>query len=227
MATAAYIRASSTRSECPIVFDRILAGIGLAILSPSLALVAIAIFVEDGLPILFLQKRVGRAGRPFSLFKFRSMRIGMAGADITGMADPRVTRLGRLLRKYKIDELPQLWNVLRGEMRFVGPRPEVPHFVDLKDPVWQGVLQVRPGITDLASLIYRNEEELLGTVPDIERYYSETVQPHKLALNLHYIQNRTWLTDIRIILQTIRYSLLPKQFNAERISKSFLVKRIH
>ena len=207
--------------KTPEVFDRLAAGLGLVILSPALALIWAAIAMLDGTPVLFRQKRVGRGGKPFELIKFRSMATGMAGAGITAAADPRVTRAGRILRKYKLDELPQLWNVFRGDMRLVGPRPEVPHLVDLRNPAWQEVLTVSPGITDLASLIYRNEEELLAGAPDVERYYRDTVQPHKLALNLRYIETRSLSTDFAIVLLSIRYALWPKQFNAERIAKSF------
>src|SRR5262249_10201103 len=115
--------------------------------------------------------------------------------------------------------------VLRGEMSLVGPRPEVPQFVDLRDPVWQEVLQVNPGITDLASLIYRNEEELLSSATAVERHYGETVQAHKLALNLYYIQTRTVLTDLKILLLTVRYSMAPKQFSPERIVESLSLER--
>ena len=205
-----------------VMFDRILAAIALVAISPVLIVIGLAILIEDGRPIFFRQRRVGRSGKLFSLLKFRSMRVGMPGASITAGSDPRITRLGNILRKYKLDELPQLWNVVKGEMRMVGPRPEVPNFVDLQNPVWRGVLQVSPGITDLASLIYRNEEEVLKAAPDTERYYRETVQPNKLALNLHYIRTRTMSSDFRLILLTVRYSLAPKQFNADRIARSFL-----
>jgi lipopolysaccharide/colanic/teichoic acid biosynthesis glycosyltransferase len=203
------------------IFDRLAAGLGLLILSPALALISAAIAMLDRRPVLFRQKRLGRNGEPFELIKFRSMAAEAADSGVTAAADPRVTRVGRILRKYKLDELPQLWNVLRGDMRLVGPRPEVPHLVDLQNPAWQRVLAVRPGITDLASLIYRNEEELLAGAPDVERYYRDTVQPHKLALNLRYIETRNLSSDLAIILLSIRFALWPKQFNAERIMKSF------
>ena len=211
--------------KTPAVLDRLAAGLGLLILSPALILIAAAILALDGRPILFSQKRMGRGGKLFDLYKFRSMTNGVAGTGVTAAADPRVTRIGRILRRYKLDEFPQLWNVFRGDMRLVGPRPEIPRMVDLQSPVWQGVLTVSPGITDLATLIYRNEEELLAAAADVEHYYRETVLPHKLSLNLRYIEIRNVATDLAIVLLTIRYALLPKQFNAERITKMFLTER--
>lgn len=185
------------------IFDRLAAAVGLLLLAPLMALVALAIVVEDGAPVLFRQVRVGRKGRRFRVLKFRSMRVGVPGARITACGDPRLTRVGRVLRRYKIDELPQLWNVLRGHISLVGPRPELPAFVELTDPTWRAVLEVRPGITDRASLIYRHEEELLGSAADPERYYRETILPAKLALNLEYIRTRTFWLDLKLILLTI------------------------
>jgi len=134
------------------MLDRILAGLSLLVCAPLLLFIAVAIWCEDGRPVLFRQVRIGRFGIEFELFKFRSMRRNQTGRVLTAEGDRRVTRSGRFLRKYKLDELPQLWNVVRGDMRLIGPRPEVPQFVALADPVWNAVLQVKPGITDLATL---------------------------------------------------------------------------
>ena len=186
------------------VFDRVAAALGLVVLAPALVLIAMAIVLEDGFPVLFRQTRVGRGGRPFRLVKFRSMRVGVAGTRITAGRDPRVTRVGKWLRRRKVDELPQLWNVLMGDLSLVGPRPEIPPFVDTEDPVWRAVLEVRPGITDLASLQFRREEEMLAGAADAERYYREAILPPKLSLNLEYIRTRTFWGDLKLIVQTLR-----------------------
>lgn len=186
------------------VFDRVAAALGLVLLAPALALIAVAIVLEDGFPVLFRQTRIGRGGRPFRLVKFRSMRVGVAGTRITARRDPRVTRVGAWLRRRKVDELPQLWNVLTGDLSLVGPRPEIPPFVDTEDPMWRAVLEVRPGITDLASLEFRREEEMLAVAADAEQYYRETILPPKLALSLQYIRTRTFWGDLKLIARTLR-----------------------
>lgn len=188
-------------------------------LSPLLALLALAVAADSGLPVLFRQKRIGRGGAAFELLKFRSMRIGMAGTSITAGSDPRVTRVGAILRKYKLDELPQLWNVLNGTMSLIGPRPEIPKFVDGNDPLWRGVLALRPGITDLATLVYRDEESILKDASDPEEYYRSTVLPAKLKMNLDYARRRTWRLDFELLLLTARYSLSPAGFDPEAIRR--------
>ena len=204
-----------------VALDAVVSAGGLILLSPLLLLVAIAVVLDDGLPVFFQHERVGRGGRLFRLLKFRSMRTRVAGRSITSSGDPRVTRAGRILRKYKLDELPQLWNVVRGEMSLVGSRPEIPRFVSLTDPLWHAVLQRKPGITDLASLVYRNEEELLGRSSHPEAYYKEAILPAKLALNLQYAKTRTFWSDIKLILLTVRYSLFPSGFEPARVLRSF------
>jgi lipopolysaccharide/colanic/teichoic acid biosynthesis glycosyltransferase len=149
------------------------------------------------------------------------MRLHNSGAAVTAAGDARITPLGAALRKYKLDELPQLFNVLRGEMSLVGPRPEVPEYVRFEAPIWQSVLQVRPGITDLASLMYRDEEALLYGAPDASAFYRQDVLPAKLALNLMYLSRRTLRRDIWLILLTIRYSLFPKAFDPGLIQRTF------
>jgi len=189
--------------------------LALVILSPVLLLIAVAVLLETGRPVLFRQTRVGRGGTTFALLKFRTMIIGAKGLAITARGDSRITRTGRFLRKYKLDELPQLWNVVRGDMSLVGPRPEVPEFVETHSPIWRSVLRVRPGITDPASIAYRNEEELLAQAPDPIPFYREQVLPAKLALNVAYLQKRTLWLDVRVILQTARCAFFPGTWNSK------------
>ncbi len=209
------------------ILERGAAAAGLVIGSPVLLCVSAAIALEDGLPILFRQTRVGRHGKQFKLLKFRSMRTGVAGARITSGADNRITRTGRILRKYKLDELPQLWNVLKGDMGLIGPRPEVPPFVDLSDAAWIAVLAVRPGITDLATLLYRDEERLLAQAGNTEEFYRNTILPAKLALNRHYLQRRTWWLDLKIVLLSVWYSFVPSAYNPARVARTFSVENFH
>jgi lipopolysaccharide/colanic/teichoic acid biosynthesis glycosyltransferase len=186
-----------------------------------MAAIAVAVLSDDGPPVFFRQTRVGRRGKPFRIWKFRTMRVGSRGGVITAAGDSRVTRVGNVLRRFKLDELPQLFNVLKGDMSLVGPRPEVPEYVQLEAPIWQAVLQVRPGITDLATLIYRYEERLLGESSDPNAMYRETVLPAKLVLNLGYLRSRSFLRDLKLILLTIRYSLFPQAFDADLIKRAF------
>jgi lipopolysaccharide/colanic/teichoic acid biosynthesis glycosyltransferase len=204
------------------LFDRVAAALGLVALAPVLVAVGIAVVIEDGWPWWFAQERIGRSGRPFRLLKFRSMRRANSGSLITARGDSRITRVGAVIRKYKLDELPQLWNVLKGEMDLIGPRPEVARYVEMNDPLWRGVLQVRPGITDLATLVYRNEEEILAQAEDPEQYYRQVVLPEKLRLNLEYQEKRSLLRDLRLIFLTLRYSFLPGDFDRQRIRQAVL-----
>lgn len=199
------------------MIDVALSGIGLLVFSPALAVAALAVWWEDGFPILFRQTRVGVGGQPFTLLKLRSMR-NTAGTAITAGGDSRVTRSGRFLRQYKLDELPQLWNVLRGDMSLIGPRPEVPKFVDVTDPVWRQVLSVRPGITDLASLLYRDEESLLAGAADPELQYRNTILPRKLAIAAQGVRQRSLWGDVKILVFTVLSSFFPGRFSA--ISKT-------
>ena len=203
------------------LFDRVAAGLGLLALSPIFAICAVAVWLSDGLPIFFRQSRVGRNGRLFWLLKFRSMRTGTSGSQITAGGDRRITRVGAILRKYKLDELPQLVNVLVGDMSLIGPRPEVPRFVNLEDPVWQAVLAVRPGISDLATLVYRDEEEMLASASDPEQYYRERILPEKLGLNLRYLGVRTFWQDLLLILLTLRYAFVRAGYDPQRILQRF------
>jgi lipopolysaccharide/colanic/teichoic acid biosynthesis glycosyltransferase len=177
---------------------------GLLLLSPIFALIALLIRLDSPGPVFYRAQRVGREGKLFYLFKFRSMVSGAdkSGPGITAKSDGRITRAGRFLRRTKLDELPQLINVLRGEMSLVGPRPEDPHYVALYTPEQRRILSVRPGITSAASLQYRREEELLSGV-DWEQVYRQEVMPAKIAIDLAYLQNRTVWTDILLTLRTI------------------------
>lgn len=188
------------------MLDVLLAAPALLILSPLLALIAVAVLLGSGRPVLFRHQRIGLDGRRFLLLKFRSMRSAAApGLPITGGGDPRVTPVGRLLRRTKLDELPQLINILVGDMSVVGPRPEVPRYVAIYDDAQREVLTFRPGLTDPASLAFRNEEELLGAVPAgaREEYYLREIMPRKLALNLEYIRSASLAGDIALIWRTI------------------------
>lgn len=186
---------------CDIVFSLF----GLLFLSPLFLIVALWIVIDDPGPVFYRQQRVGKDGKDFGLLKFRSMRIGADKMSLItiGDRDPRVTRAGYYLRKLKIDELPQLWNVLVGDMSLVGPRPEVRRYVDLYTPEQRQVLSVRPGITDYASIEYIDENRLLAASKDPDRTYIEQIMPAKIALNMRYINHRTIGEYMRIILLTI------------------------
>ena len=186
------------------LFDIIASGCGLLVLSPLFFVVAIWIKLDSKGPVFYKQIRVGRYGKDFKLFKFRSMRVGAdkKGLITIGGHDPRVTRSGYFIRKYKLDEFPQLINVFIGDMSLVGPRPEVRKYVDLYTPEQLHVLAVRPGITDLASIRYRNENEILETVENPEQYYIDVIMPDKLRINLEYVANHSFFYDIKLIFKT-------------------------
>jgi len=203
------------------LMDVAFAWMGLVLLAPVFAVLALVILLDDGRPLFFKQTRVGRHGRPFVIWKFRTMWTGVHGCSITAAGDHRVTRTGNWLRKFKLDELPQLLNVLKGDMSLIGPRPEVPEYVQLDNPQWQAVLQVRPGITDLATLICRDEEKVLGAASDPSSFYRDVVLPAKLAMNLQYQRSRSLLRDLKLILLTVRYSLLPRSFAPDRVARAF------
>ena len=187
------------------LFDIVSSGIGLRCLAPVFVVMAIWIKIDSRGPVFYRQTRVGRYGRDFRIFKFRSMRVGSdKGRQITvGERDPRITRSGYFIRRYKIDELPQLINVFLGDMSVVGPRPEVRKYVDLYSEEQRKVFQVRPGITDLASIKYRNENELLSQGDDPDTYYIDVIMPDKLAINLEYIRHQSFMGDIKIIFNTL------------------------
>lgn len=186
-------------------FDIVMSGLGLVALSPLFLVLAVWIKCDSRGPVFYRQQRVGRYGRDFRLFKFRSMRVGAdRGRLITvGGHDPRVTRSGYYIRRFKLDELPQLINVLWGDMSLVGPRPEVRRYVDLYTPEQRHVLDVRPGITSLASIRYRNENDILAAAADPDRAYIEQVMPDKLAIDLEYVRHASLWYDIQLIFRTL------------------------
>ena len=187
-----------------IIFDRIMALVGLLFLSPVLLIVAILIKLKmPGGPIIFSQKRVGQYGKLFTMYKFRSMTVGHGGSSISVAGENRITPLGVKLRKYKLDELPELWNVLIGDMSFVGPRPDVPGYADILEGNDRRVLELKPGITGPASLKYRNEEEILAMQDDPIKYNDEVIFPDKVKINLKYLDNWSFFEDIKIIIYTV------------------------
>jgi lipopolysaccharide/colanic/teichoic acid biosynthesis glycosyltransferase len=199
------------RAGIPRPVETALALAGLLLCSPLLGLTAVVLRVTSPGPILFRQRRVGRGGVEFTLFKFRTMRVHGTGHGVTADGDPRITRLGRWLRRAKLDELPELWNVARGEMSLVGPRPEVPRYVDMTNPLWLRVLEARPGITDPVTLRLRNEEQLIAAAAagDIERFYLETLQPYKLVAYLDYLRHRSLRADVGVLLRTLLAVVFP------------------
>lgn len=186
------------------LFDIVASGLGLLILSPIFLVLAIWIKLDSPGPVFYTQSRVGRNNRDFNLFKFRSMKVGAdkKGLITVGGHDPRVTRSGYYIRKYKLDEFPQLINVFFGDMSLVGPRPEVRKYVNLYTEEQMHVLDVRPGITDMASICYRNENELLEKADDPEAYYREVIMQDKLRINLEYVKKHSFFGDILLIFRT-------------------------
>lgn len=186
------------------LFDRIMSLVGLIVLSPVLLVVAILIRVKmPGGPVLFKQKRVGKEGKLFTMVKFRSMSVAHGGSSVSVAGESRITPLGAKLRKYKLDELPELWNVFIGDMSFVGPRPDVPGYADKLEGEDRVILKLRPGITGPASLKYRDEETLLATVEDPIRYNDEVIFPDKVRINKEYYYNWSFWQDIRYIVRTV------------------------
>lgn len=193
----------------PRVVEICFAAVGLVCSAPVLAVSALLIKFTSKGPVIFRQVRVGKNGVPFTLFKLRTMRL-TPGSLVTSANDSRITAFGRLLRRSKIDELPELWNILRGDMSFVGPRPEVPEFVDTEDPMWAEVLGCRPGLTDPVTLRLRNEEQLLADLNADDSFYRKVLQPFKLRGYLQFLRRRTWAVDVRIIYLTLAAVLFRK-----------------
>lgn len=186
------------------VFDRLTALIGLLFLWPVLLVVAILIKVKmPGGPVIFKQKRVGRNSRVFVMYKFRSMTVGHGGSSVSVAGERRITPLGAKLRCYKLDELPELWNVFIGDMSFVGPRPDVPGYADQLQGDDRNILKLRPGITGPASLKYRDEENLLAEQSDPQKYNDEFIFPDKVRINLYYLQHYSFVKDIEMIVCTV------------------------
>jgi lipopolysaccharide/colanic/teichoic acid biosynthesis glycosyltransferase len=187
------------------IFDRFTSFVGLLILWPVLIIVVILIKVKmPGGPAFFSQKRVGQKGRLFTMYKFRTMvNTTESWSSISVAGESRITPLGSKLRKYKLDELPELWNVLIGDMSFVGPRPDVPGYADMLVGEDREVLKLRPGITGPASLKYRNEEEILATVDDPQKYNDEVIYPDKVRINRYYLHHYSFWTDLKLIVATV------------------------
>lgn len=187
-----------------LIFDRLMALFGLLFLCPVLLVVAILIKIKmPGGPVIFKQKRVGRNGKLFTMYKFRSMTVGHGGSSVSVAGESRITPLGAKLRKYKLDELPELWNVLIGDMSFVGPRPDVPGYADQLRGDDREVLKLRPGITGPASLKYRDEEDLLATQSDPQKYNDEVIFPDKVRINRYYLHHYSFIKDIQMIFCTV------------------------
>ena len=206
------------------MFDRMASCIALIVLLPIFLLIGACIFLETGWPIFFVQTRMGWNGTAFGLVKFRTMGHKMNGPSLTVGGDHRITLVGSFLRKFKLDELPQLWNVLRGQMVLVGPRPEVAEFVDLTAPIWQSILSVRPGITNPASIAFRDEERLLERSCDPIRYYKDTLLPAKLAMNLEYIKTSSFWGDLGVIARTAICAAFPGKYRPNRIAPQETLK---
>lgn len=186
------------------IFDIVCSFLGLLFLWPLLLIVAILIKVKmPGGPVIFKQQRVGKNAKLFTMYKFRSMTVAHSGSSVSVAGESRITPLGAKLRKYKLDELPELWNVLKGDMSFVGPRPDVPGYADKLEGEDRLILKLRPGITGPASLKYANEEELLAQVDDPIKYNDEVIFPDKVKINLEYYYNHTLWGDIKLILKTV------------------------
>lgn len=186
------------------IFDRVVSFVGLLFLWPVLAVVAVLIRVKmPGGPVIFKQQRVGRNGKLFTMYKFRSMTVSHSGSSVSVAGESRITPLGAKLRRYKLDELPELWNVMIGDMSFVGPRPDVPGYADSLTGSDRDVLKLRPGITGPASLKYRNEEEILASVDDPVKYNDEVIFPDKVRINLYYLNHQSFWTDIKLIICTV------------------------
>jgi lipopolysaccharide/colanic/teichoic acid biosynthesis glycosyltransferase len=190
--------------------DVLLSSVILIAISPLMAVVALSILFESGRPVLFSQIRIGRNFRRFRILKFRTMLVQNSGPSVTVAGDRRITRVGSILRRTKLDELPQFWNVIRGDMSIVGPRPEVMEYVDLFRERYQEILTIRPGITDLASIYFRDEERMLSHSEDPLAEYTDRVLPKKLELADRYIRERSMTGDLRIILESALVAFLPR-----------------
>lgn len=199
----------------PRSFDVVVSVIGLVVAAPLIVASAAAVALTSRGGFLFRQDRVGQHGELFVLYKLRTMKVSGTGPQVTRGDDVRITRVGKFLRKTKLDELPTLWNVLKGDMALVGPRPEVPLYVRLSDPMWQTVLAVRPGITDPVTLKLRNEQELLAQVGgDSEDYYIKRLQPSKLKGYVAYLEKRNWRSDLTVLWQTVEAVIVTPEVSA-------------
>jgi lipopolysaccharide/colanic/teichoic acid biosynthesis glycosyltransferase len=196
----------------PRCLESAVAFAGIVLIGPMLLLIALVVALTSRGPILFRHRRIGKGGRHFEMLKFRTMCVNGSGPGITRQGDTRITPVGRFLRKTKLDELPELWNVVRGDMSLVGPRPEAVQYVQLADSLWQEVLSVRPGITDPTTLHLRNEEGLLAAAgADYETFYRQTLLPYKLHGYREYLGTRTWKSDVSVLWLTLLCVILPSR----------------
>ena len=187
------------------IFDFIASLIGLILLSPFLVIIGVLVKISDKGPVFYRSKRVGQNFKPFYLLKFRTMVVNAEelGPSITKGGDQRITKIGKFLRKYKLDELPQLWNVVKGELSLVGPRPEVEKYISFYKDDYKEILKIRPGITDYAAIKFKNEEEILAKFEDVEKAYIENVLPEKIKLYKTYLNEIGFLTDLKLIFKTL------------------------
>jgi lipopolysaccharide/colanic/teichoic acid biosynthesis glycosyltransferase len=185
------------------IFDIVTSFFGLVLLSPVLLVISLLIRLYMSSPVFFCQERTGRYGKPFTIYKFRTMFVNHGGNTVSIRGESRITPLGAILRKYKLDELPELWNVFKGDMSFVGPRPDMPEYTNRLIGEEKQILKLRPGITGPATLRFANEEEILAGVPDPQRHNDNVIWPEKVRLNLEYLQNRSFIGDILIIIKTL------------------------
>jgi lipopolysaccharide/colanic/teichoic acid biosynthesis glycosyltransferase len=201
------------------LFDIVFSFIGILLLQPLFVVVAIMIKVDSTGPVFFRQGRVGKNFRRFMIYKFRTMVVDAErkGLRITSGGDSRVTRVGRMLRKFKIDELPQLFNVLKGDMSLVGPRPEVIKYVEWYKDDYERILSIRPGITDISSMTFRNEESILQGVDDPERYYVHVLLPEKMRLAREYIQNVSFFYDVKLIFKTLYNVVFQLKYSQKQV----------
>lgn len=185
------------------IFDLIVSLFGLIVLAPLFLFIAVLIKIRMPGPVLFCQTRAGRYGKPFTIYKFRSMKTNYGGSTISVKGGSHITPLGARIRKYKLDELPELWNILRGDMSFVGPRPDMPEYANKLNGEERRILELRPGLTGPASIKYANEEELLSNVEYPQKYNDEVLWPDKVRINLDYYYHRSFILDIKLIIATI------------------------
>jgi len=214
------IEEATIKEGLPRVLELALVMAGLALVSPLILIAMVAIRVTSSGPAIFRQQRFGKGGRLFVLYKLRTMHRAGAGPQVTSGDDNRITRVGRILRKTKVDELPELWNIIMGDMSLVGPRPEVPRYVDLTDPAWNRALRAKPGITDPVTLGLRNEESLLASVEgDREKFYREVLLPLKLEGYIKYLHRRNWWSDLRVLYLTLMVVIRPQRAPAPNVEE--------
>ena len=202
------------------LFDMVVSAVGIVLLAFPFAIIALAIKLSSTGPVFYRQQRIGRGAQPFCLYKFRTMRVRVDGPPITVEGDPRITPVGRALRRWKLDELPQLWNVLRGEMSIIGPRPEVERLVRYYTPEQRRLLEQTPGLAGLSQLVYPHEAHVLQGYPNPEEVYRQHLMPRKLTVDLEYERNRTFWSDLLLLAEIILLSLLDKSY---RIDSSFYI----